>query len=374
MAITPKTYPNILKYGLQASYDGLASKDANVLYFCTDTKKIYKGTVDFTDSVVYSTKAADVTAPIVGKLYVFSATGTCEVYTGTEWKVVSYPITTTIDAASDDVHVPSAKAVYDFVQDEISSAMTGTDVVKSIKSTDGTEGSITYTTGDGVDHDVALKGVVTTPSYDATTRKFTFPVVGGSDVSVELGKDVFIDPAGNNRYENGNIYLYLNDGSEGSEATELVIPVTSLVTDYFGDDTDSIEVDIDNGTHKVTAKAVLRQDTSDFTNALKLSTAEGAKGLYVDLSEVNAAIKALQDRVTTAEGKLDVLEGDVNTENSVDWKIAQESTILKTGVIKTAQDTADKAVSDAANAQAKADQNEADIAALATATTVWGTF
>ena len=31
MAITPKTYPNILKYGLQASYDGLASKDANVL-------------------------------------------------------------------------------------------------------------------------------------------------------------------------------------------------------------------------------------------------------------------------------------------------------------------------------------------------------
>ena len=221
---------------------------------------------------------------------------------------------------------------------------------------------------------VALNGVVKTPSYDASTRKFTFPVVGGSDVTVELGKDVFIDPAGNNRYENGNIYLYLNDGSEGSEATELVIPVTSLVTDYFGDDTDSIEVDIDNGTHKVTAKAVLRQDTSDFTNALKLSTVEGAKGLYVDLSEVNAAIKALQDRVTTAEGKLNVLEGDVNTENSVDWKIAQESTILKTGVIKTAQDTADQAVNDAANAQAKADQNEADIAALATATTVWGTF
>ena len=33
MAITPKTYPNILKYGLQASYDSLAAKDSNVLYF-----------------------------------------------------------------------------------------------------------------------------------------------------------------------------------------------------------------------------------------------------------------------------------------------------------------------------------------------------
>ena len=34
-----KTYPNILKYGLQASYDALGVKDSNVLYFCTDTKK-----------------------------------------------------------------------------------------------------------------------------------------------------------------------------------------------------------------------------------------------------------------------------------------------------------------------------------------------
>ena len=79
------TYPNILKYGLQASYNALATKDANVIYFCTDSKKIYKGDIDFTDSVVYSTQNSDVTAPIIGKLYVFSTTGTCEVYNGTSW-------------------------------------------------------------------------------------------------------------------------------------------------------------------------------------------------------------------------------------------------------------------------------------------------
>ena len=73
MAVVAKTYPNILKYGLQAAYNDIAVKDPNVLYFCTDTKKIYKGNVDFTDSVVLATSHAEVTSPIVGKLYVFSS-------------------------------------------------------------------------------------------------------------------------------------------------------------------------------------------------------------------------------------------------------------------------------------------------------------
>ena len=378
MAITPKTYPNILKFGLQASYNSLAVKDPNVLYFCTDSKKIYKGTIDFTDSVVVSTKAADVTAPLVGKLYVFAETGTTEIYTGSEWKVVSYPVSTTIDAASDNVHVPTAKAVYDFVESEIAELAGGAEVVKSIASTNGTEGSITYTTGDDQTHDVALKGVVTTPAYDATTRKFTFPVVGGSDVVVELGKDVFVDPAGNNRYENGNIYIYLNDGTGEKEATELVIPVTGLIKDYVGGDTDSVELTVNNDTHVVTADVVLREDSvapgEEFTNALKLSTAEGKKGLYVDLSAVEAKIKAAEDRLDAAEAAITKLNGDAAVDGSVAAQIKAESDALKAGVIKTAQDTADKAVADAAAAQAKADQNEADIAALATATTVWGTF
>ena len=273
MAITPKTYPNILKYGLQASYDGLASKDANVLYFCTDTKKIYKGAVDFTDSVVYSTKAADVTAPIVGKLYVFSATGTCEVYTGTEWKVVSYPITTTIDAASDDVHVPSAKAVYDFVQDEISSAMTGTDVVKSIKSTDGVEGSITYTTGDGVDHNVALKGVVTTPSYDASTRKFTFHTVGSDDLVVELGKDIFVDPLGDNSYhaDTKEIWLTLNNGTEGTAATVIKIPAAGLVNILTGETGITLNYSFDTYGPKEVACVMVYKNLSDENKVYNLT-------------------------------------------------------------------------------------------------------
>ena len=35
----------ILYYGLQAAYDALETKDADKLYFCTDSKKIFKGSV-----------------------------------------------------------------------------------------------------------------------------------------------------------------------------------------------------------------------------------------------------------------------------------------------------------------------------------------
>lgn len=316
---TPKTYKNILKYGTQANYAALATKDADVLYFCTDTGKLYKGEVDFTNAIVFAASKTGVASPIIGKTYFFADTGTVEAYDPAVpgWKVISYPLVTTIvdsAAGNDDVHVPSAKAVYDFVEQEIAEVVGG-DMVKSVQQkmngSAAVEGTIQYVTGDDVAHDVEMTGVVTTPTYDASTRTFTFPVTGKSDVVVELGTDIFIDPDANNRYEGGFIYLYLNDGSASTDPTELVIPVTGLVTDYFGNVTDTVTLSVNNSTHQVTADVNVRPDVAgSFTNALKISSTEGAKGLYVDLSDVEADIE----------------------------------------------------------------QNEVDIAALAQATTVWGTF
>jgi len=319
MAVTPKTYKNILKYGTQAAYAAIATKDADVLYFCTDTGKLYKGEVDFTNSVVFAATKTGLANPVVGKTYFFADTGTVEAYDPAVpgWKTISYPLVTSIadsPAGNDDVHVASAKAVYDFVEAEIAEVVGG-DMVKAVqqKTNEGVavEGTIQYVTGDDVAHDVEMTGVVTSPSYDAQTRTFTFPVTGKQDFVVELGTDIFIDPDANNRYEGGFIYLYLNDGSASADPTELVIPVTGLVTDYFGNVTDSVTLTVNNSTHQVTADVNIRPDVAgSFTNALKVSSAEGAKGLYVDLSVVDERI----------------------------------------------------------------DQNEADIAALSQATTVWGTF
>ena len=139
------TYTNILKAGLQASYNALQTKDNNVLYFCTDTGKIYKGEVDFTNSVVVAASKPE--TPIVGKLYVLADTNTVEVFVGGAWKVVSYPTVTSIDVNSDDNHIATAAAVYNAIQDAIEDLSASEDTVKAIEA-GSTEASIKITKGD----------------------------------------------------------------------------------------------------------------------------------------------------------------------------------------------------------------------------------
>ena len=44
------------KYGLQAKYDALLQRDEQTLYWCTDTAKLYKGDVDYTEAVRFVDK------------------------------------------------------------------------------------------------------------------------------------------------------------------------------------------------------------------------------------------------------------------------------------------------------------------------------
>ena len=363
MAITAKEYPNILKYGLQADYNAIPAKDSNVLYFCTDTKKIYRGTVDFTDSVVYASSKPE--TPIVGKLYVFSSTGTTEVYNGSAWTVVSYPMVTAISDSSDDVHVASAKAVKSYVDETVATATSSKDLVKGVANKADAEATLVITKADGSTSDLTLAGVVTTPTYDATTRKFTFPVSDGDDVVVELGKDIFIDPAGDNSYhaDTKEIWLTLNDGSGENPGTVIKIPATGLVNIISTADTSSVDMTYTDGVIK--ADVILKKDSveegAEFTNSLKLA----ADGLYVDLSgyytkaEADAITNALDTRLAAAEATLTTLTGNDTVAGSVDNKI------------KVLNDTLTPLIT---AAQTKADQNEADLAALAAAVSVWGTF
>jgi hypothetical protein len=361
MAITPKDYSKILYYGTQANYNAIAEKDSSILYFCTDTKKIYKGTIDFTDSVVFAAEKPQ--TPIVGKLYILSGTGTAEVYNGSAWSVVSYPRVTTIDANSDDNHIASALAVKTYVD-----AATGsTNVVKNVANKANTEATLVITKGDDTTTDLVLAGVVTTPSYNATSRTFTFPVSDGNDVVVELGKDIFIDPEGDNSYhpDTKEIWLTLNDGSATSDPTVIKIPADGLVNIISTEDTTSVDLTYNTSTGVMSAAVILKpnsQETgAEFTNSLQLAN----DGLYVDLSgyytaaEVDALIGALDTRLDAAEDAIDLLNAASTVTGSVAYQIAQSEATL-TPLISAAQ--------------AKADQNEADIAALATAATQWGTF
>lgn len=373
------TIANILKAGLQAAYNQLETKDASTLYFCTDTGKMYKGEVDFTESVkVVATKP---TTPVVGKVYILQDTNTVEAYDANGWHTITPAVSAQVGLNSTDSTVPTSKAVYDFVT-EIASTITGSDkVVTSLEST--TPGKITYKTADEKTHDLTLTGVNTGVQYEAATRKFTFHTAGADDLVVELGKDIFVDPTGDNTYhaDTKEIWLTLNNGTEGTAATVIKIPAAGLVNILTGETSSSVKVTVDNASGKIKAEAAVKADAEGFTNALKLD--EG--GLYVDLSayttttDLTTQLTELEKKITKAQTTADTnttaiakINGDEATEGSFAKAIADAKKVIDANV-DTAQKQADKGVSDAAAAQTTANQNAENITAIADALK-WGSF
>ena len=373
------TIANILKAGLQAAYNQLETKDAGTLYFCTDTGKMYKGDVDFTESVkVVATKP---TTPVVGKVYIIQDTNTVESYDGSAWHTITPAVSAQVGLSSTDDTVPTSKAVYDFVT-KIAETITGSDkVVVSMEST--TPGKVTYKTADEKPHEFDLTGVNTGVQYDATARKFTFHTVGSDDLVVELGKDIFVDPTGDNSYhpDTKEIWLTLNNGLDGTPATVIKIPAAGLVNILTGETSSSVKVTVDNASGKIKAEAVVKANAEGFTNALKLD--EG--GLYVDLSgytttvDLTEKLTALEAKITKAQNAADAnttaiatINGDENTEGSFAKAIADAKKAIDT-TVSAAKDQADKGVADAAAAQSTAHQNAENITAISDAVK-WGSF
>jgi len=116
------------RYGLQSTYDALISRDPQTLYWCTDTRKLYRGDDDYTEAVRFTDDHTSLLTPARNVLYV-EYTGAGWVYvkdveSGSDvWKQIfgsddesGITIVTVIDETSTDDVVPSAKAVYDLFQ------------------------------------------------------------------------------------------------------------------------------------------------------------------------------------------------------------------------------------------------------------------
>jgi hypothetical protein len=380
--VTPKTYQQILFQGTYAAYQALETKNANCLYFCTDVGKVFKGTVDFTDSIIYA--ATKPNTPVTGKVYVIAETDTVEAYIGGAWKVLSYPISassnneTTISAASTDVQVASAKNVYLAIEAVKAEIIGGSDVVKDIEDKVGTAGAVTVTYGDDTTSDVTVSGVVTTPTWNATTRVLSIPVTGlENPVEVNIGKDIFIDPTAQSGYnpETKCIEIYLNDGTATTDPTKVEIPAGDLLDVYKGSETNSINLTITSTQDQQTGAY-----SYNIGATVKVSAASGNiisvnnDGIFatVDLSPyvtissfetyqqtMSSTINGLDTRITGNTTAIGVLNGDASTSGSVDYKIAAAVAQID---------------SDVAALDTRVSQNEADIAALAAATTAWGTF
>lgn len=389
----PNTYPKILKAGTYANYVNLQSKDANVLYFCTDNGKLFKGEVDFTNALVSVTSSTLPQTGVPGKIYYETDTTSWKTYIGSAYVEIGTPKDasdtsgatpeTTISASSDDAHVPTSKNVYLYGQDILSQATGGSAVVKSVAAGND-PAEITVTQGDDTANDVTVPGVVTDvaqkantpgtitvanstaastkdvtltgvalgPTWVAATRTLTIPVAGGSDVVVDIGKDIFVDPAAPSRYDEttDQIIIYLNDGdpgylpeydatatySEGDQIhredddteyvytanqdidtpeewtaahwtkggeyvapTEIDVPIQGMIPVYTGGSTSTATVTVSGTT--ITSAVKLDQHSN---NAITIApdTGEGAElvtgGLRVDLSSyaTTAALGLVEDK------------------------------------------------------------------------------
>lgn len=105
----------ILFIGTQSSYNTLPTYDDEALYFCSDTRNIYKGRALYTDGIRKVTTRP--TNPAEGILYFITSTETLEFFDGLSWVEVTIKITPieTISSRSTNEEIPSAKAVYNFV-------------------------------------------------------------------------------------------------------------------------------------------------------------------------------------------------------------------------------------------------------------------
>ena len=309
------TYSQIHRFGTQAQYNALVEAEAvnpNYLYFTSDTGKLYKGTVDYTNSLI-SVNAVP-TAGVAGKIYLESSTGCVKVYINSAWEVISYPISQDIDGQNASSYaVPSEAAVVDYVADVIG---TSADVVKSVaqKMNAGTAaaGQLTVTKANDSTVSVNMVGLAVNPTWDSTTRQLTIPVTKADgtteNVVANIGKDIFLS-SGYYDSDTKDIVLVLNDDPD--DPTEIRVPASALYNDYTGGDTASASVSIDGTTHEITTAVNI---DSAAGNAITIVSGEGG-GLRVDLSAyaTTAAVDGIRENL---QGQIDAATAAISASTS----------------------------------------------------------
>lgn len=272
-------------YGAKANYEALSVKDANTLYFLTDTLQIFKGATEYTKSCKF-VSSLPASGQVQGVIYIRSTDFTLHIYNGTNYVQLNRPVVTAIPAAASDDNIPTTKAVADYVEAKVANVV-GIEgkFVTDVSYADG----VLSVAKNGEPVKTTLQGVVHAPSYDAETRTIKMPVFGGDELTIALGKDLVVTK-GEYVAESKEIQLTITSGDI------IKIPVGSLIDIYTGIASSTAEVSVDEGNHikvnvKVSAKA---------NNSITIEE----DGLYVAVpdaytkAEMDAKIKTINDTIS----------------------------------------------------------------------------
>lgn len=291
-----------------------AVKTDDKLFFLSDTKQIYRGTQNFTESVILYTDLPE--TPATGKLYIDSATLEGKIYNGTAWTTVIEPVQATL--TSTDTKKPvSGKAVADFVNQAIKD-VTGSDglvasvALKSLAkaSDDASYETLTlgYTMADGTEKTSTIElgyDLKLTANEDGTTTKLNLVTDDGKTIGtgVDLDLERFVH-SGEYDSKSKKIILYFDD----AKTDKVEIPASALVDIYTGDATSTATVSVSGG-NVITAN-------------VKVSTAEGNQlttddnGLFVAATNISGKMDKDTDAVENNVAKFDA------NGNAVDGGIA----------------------------------------------------
>lgn len=100
-----------------AAYGGSA-KDEGTLYFLSDTRQIMKGSVPFGGGI-YKTVESYPAKGEVNTIYVNVTDGSAKFWNGTDYTVLVKPSTSVLEGKGDDLHLPTTKAVVDYVTQKV---------------------------------------------------------------------------------------------------------------------------------------------------------------------------------------------------------------------------------------------------------------
>lgn len=297
--------------GTSEQYKALIPKDANTLYFLTDTFQLYKGDQLYGKS--FEVVDAFPATGVDGVLYV-SKNKAIKYYNSGAWIDALVP-DTEIAADSTSENVVTSKAVAAFVLSEISKLTGGTSnaFVTSVEEDSETVGSIVVKKGtETTKVAIKLDGIVHNATYDSETRTITLPQFNGEDLVINLGKDLVVN-SGAYDSEKQEIVLTLTSGDV------VKVPVADLVNVYTASDdtTGAVQITVVGDTIKgsviadgSTIKIVEGVLTADFSSLVTTATFEALKGtvdvhtgditkLKEDVSDLSSTVSTLK---TTVEG------------------------------------------------------------------------
>lgn len=107
------------KFGTFEEYTAADPKDENSLYFTTDSLQLFKGDKEYTKPLKMVDELPE--TGVIGESYFVKGDNTVHVYDGTEFKAVTYPLSTTMGEEPSDTKVLTEKAVQDAITKAVES-------------------------------------------------------------------------------------------------------------------------------------------------------------------------------------------------------------------------------------------------------------